>query len=105
MLDLPDLSDIQKDKIRQADLKHTQAMTPLKNQMREKRAQLATLLSSPPADINAADKVADEIGRIQASLLIETIKYDQALRSILTPDQQIIFDSRPKPFLLRKQKE
>jgi Spy/CpxP family protein refolding chaperone len=105
LIDFPDLTDQQKEKIRQADLKHMETMTPLKNQMREKRARLATILATPPADISSADKIADEIGRIQASMLKETIRYDQVLRTTLTPDQQIMFDARPKPFLNRKQRE
>jgi len=97
--DLPGLTDEQKDKIRKSDLKRLETMTPLRNQMREKRARLATILSTPPADLKEADLVADEIGKLQASILRQQIRHDQEIRSFLTPDQQILFDARPKPFL------
>jgi hypothetical protein len=49
--------------------------------------------------MHAADLVADELGKIHTLVLKLMINQDQALRNLLTPDQQIIFDSRPKPFL------
>ena len=73
--------------------------------MSEKRARLTTILSSAPINLKEADEVADEIGKLEASILKQQIRHDQALRIILTPDQQIIFDSRPKPFLNRERPE
>ena len=98
-LNLPDLTDDQKVKIDKLHLKQMESMTPLKNQIREKRARLATILTTTPVDMNAADLVADELGKIHTLILKLMISQDQALRNLLTPDQQIIFDSRPKPFL------
>ncbi|MCX6247743.1 MAG: periplasmic heavy metal sensor [Bacteroidetes bacterium] len=102
-LDLPDLSDNQKADIKALRLKQMQSMTPYRNQIREKTAHLTTLLTTAPADLAAADAVADELGKIHASVLKLMIHHDQALRNLLTPDQQVIFDTRPKPFL-RKMK-
>jgi hypothetical protein len=51
-----------------------------------------------------ADQVADDIGKVASSILKQQIRHDQELRAILTPDQQIIFDSRPKPFLNMREK-
>lgn len=98
-LNLPGLTDEQNLKIHKLELKNIEAMTPLKNQMREKRAKLATLLSTQPVSQKETDLVADEIGKIMVSIMKLQIRHDQELRSILTPDQQIIFDARPKPFL------
>lgn len=98
-LNLPDLTDDQQAKIKKSDLKNLQTMTPLKNQMREKRARLATLLATPPVNLKEADMVADEIGTLMTSIMKQQIRHDQEIRSFLTPDQQIIFDARPKPFL------
>ncbi len=99
MLDLPDLTPDQLDKIKKCDLKHISEMTPLKNQMREKNARLSTILITMPFDQKQADQLADEIGKTAASILKALIRHDQELRSMLTPDQQVIFDSRPKPWL------
>ena len=98
-LNLPDLTDEQKEKIKKVDLKHLEAMTPLRNQMLEKRIRLSSILTTMPIDNKAADQVADEIGKVAASILKAKIRHDLELRSLLTPDQQIIFDARPKPFL------
>jgi len=100
-LDLPDLSADQQAKIKKADLKNMSEMTPLRNQMREKRARMATIMTTSPIDLKAAEQVADEIGTTAAAMLKLQIRHDQDLRSILTPDQQVIFDSRPKPWLRR----
>ncbi len=45
-------------------------MTPLKNQMCEKRARLATIMSTIPVDQKQADLIADGIGKIAESLSI-----------------------------------
>jgi Spy/CpxP family protein refolding chaperone len=101
-LDLPGITDEQKEQIRKADLKTLETITPLRNELREKKARLATIMSTNPVDLNGADKVAEDIGKIQASILKARIRHDQELRKLLTPDQQILFDARPKPFLQGK---
>jgi Spy/CpxP family protein refolding chaperone len=97
--DLPGLSDDQKEKIRKAELKQIAAMTPLRSQLREKKAHLATLLSTHPVDLKETDLVAEEIGKLETSMLKQKIRHDQEIRSLLTPEQQTLYDARPKPFL------
>lgn len=101
-LAIPGLTDVQQEKIHKADLKHLEAMTPLKNLVREKNAHLNTILTTFPVKLMEADKIADEIGGIHASILKLEIRHDQDIRAILNPDQQIMFDSNPKPFLGRR---
>jgi Spy/CpxP family protein refolding chaperone len=98
-MDLPDLTDEQQENIKKADLKQLEAMTPLRNQMLEKKIRLTTILTTSPVDIKSADQVADEISKVAAAILKTQIRHDQEIRNLLTPDQKIIFDSRPKPFL------
>jgi Spy/CpxP family protein refolding chaperone len=98
-LNLPDLTSDQVENIRKADLEHMKAMTPLKNQVRENNARLQTILTTSPFDAKAADKVAEELGKSESAIIKEIIRHDQALRNLLTSQQQIIFDARPKPFL------
>jgi len=101
-LDLPGLTADQLEMIKKADLKNIEALTPLRNQMREKRIHLSTILTTQPVNIKEADQIAEEIGKINASILKQQIRHDQELRVILTHDQQIIFDSRLKPFLEKR---
>ncbi|MCX6306779.1 MAG: hypothetical protein NT040_17575 [Bacteroidetes bacterium] len=101
-LDLPDLTDVQLEKIKQAGLDHMKIMTPMHNQVREKKARLQTILTTTPFEIKLSDQVAEELGKIETGILKEMIRHDQELRTLLTPAQQVIFDARPKPFLRRK---
>jgi Spy/CpxP family protein refolding chaperone len=98
-LNLPDLTEDQNAQIKKLRLIQMGSMTPLKNQLREKKARLETILTTMPVDLNAADAIVDEMGKIHTAMLKAMIRHDQALRDLLTPDQQVIFDSRPKPFL------
>ena len=101
-LDLPDLTKEQQDKIRQVDLDHMKTMTPYQIQVQEKKARLQTILATMPFDMKSADQVAEELGKIETGILKELIRHDQQLRNLLTPQQQVIFDARPKPFLRPK---
>lgn len=101
-LNLPDITPEQQEKIHLAGLDHIKMMTPLHNQVREKKARLQTVLTSPSFDAKTADQVAEELGKIETGILKEMIRHDQALRNILSPQQQVVFDARPKPFLHRK---
>ena len=101
-LDLPGLTGDQKDKIYKSDMEHMKMMTPLHNQVAEKKARLQTLLTTMPFDAKAADQIAEELGKIGSNILKETISHDQELRNLLTPQQQVLFDTRPKPFLRRE---
>jgi Spy/CpxP family protein refolding chaperone len=101
-LELPGLTNEQQEKIHQSDLDHMKKMTPLHNQVNEKKARLQTILTTSPFDAKAAEQIADELGKTGTEILKETIRHDQELRNLLTPLQQIIFDSRPKPFLRRE---
>lgn len=98
-LDLPDLTDDQKEKIKAIDLKSMSELTPLRNLVKEKTARLQTVLTTQPFNEKEAFQLADEIGKIRGSMLKTGIRHDQELRKILTPDQQILFDAKPKPFL------
>ena len=97
---VPNLTDDQREQLKKAELKNTEAMTPLHNQLREKMARMNTILSTSPLNQKEADQLAEEIGRINASMIKQLIRHDQEIRALLTPGQQIIFDSRPKPFLM-----
>ncbi|MCX6241670.1 MAG: periplasmic heavy metal sensor [Bacteroidetes bacterium] len=100
-LDMPDLTPDQSAGIKKIDLKNMADMTPLRNQMQEKRARLSTILITIPIDLKQVDLIADEIGKTAAAMLKAQIRHDQDLRAILTPDQQVLFDARPKPWLRR----
>lgn len=98
-LNLPDLTADQQEKIKKLRLAGLEKMTPLKNQLKEKRAHLASLLTEKNVNMTEVNKTADEIGGLMAQMLKNSIGTDQAIRALLTDEQRVIFDSRPKPFL------
>ena len=104
MMDIPGLTDYQMTKIKKAHLEHMKAVTPLRCTIREQKAHLETLLATQPVEMKAVDQVADEMAKNKAALLKIAIRLDQEIRGFLTPEQQIIFDTKPKPFL-GKEKE
>lgn len=91
---LPDLTDDQNDKMEAIHLKTMKSVQPLKNSMMEKKAHLHTLTTAENASLKAINKQIDEISSIQASIQKLRAASHQEVRSILTEDQRIIFDSR-----------
>jgi len=95
----PNITDAQKKQIAELRTKHLEAIIPIKNQLNEKKAHLQTLLTSATVDNKEVDKVVNDISALETSKLKEAINHDQQIRAILTPEQRVAFDSKPKPFL------
>lgn len=94
MLNIPDLTDQQKEKIEEMRTPHMKTMLQLRNQMNEKRAHLKTLSSADKADMNAINKTIDEMGEITTKIMKERAGFHQEIRNILTEEQRVFFDSR-----------
>jgi len=95
----PNITEDQKSKINELHTKHLEVVTPLKNQLAEKKAHLQSLLTSASVDNKDVDKTIMDITTIEGNKLREAVKLDQQIRSILTPEQRIVFDSKPKFFM------
>lgn len=91
---LPDLTDGQKDQMKEIHLKCMKATQSLKNELMEKRAHLNTLNSTDKADMKAINKQIDEISNLQASIQKVRAASKQEVRSLLTDDQRVMFDAR-----------
>jgi Spy/CpxP family protein refolding chaperone len=91
---LSGLTDEQRARIRDIQLNARKRMLPVDNQLNEKRARLQTLSTGETIDRNAAKKVIREISDLQAERM--TIRWEtrQEVRSVLTDEQKIRFDSR-----------
>ncbi|MBC8314073.1 MAG: hypothetical protein H8E51_01095 [Bacteroidetes bacterium] len=100
--DLPNLTETQKKSIKKEKLKNMKAMTQLKNKIREKHAHLVTLLSSDDLDMKDVNTTIDQLGSLNSKMLKQQVTYHRAVRDQLTPNQKVIYDSRPKPFLRRE---
>ncbi len=100
--DLPNLTETQKKSIKKEKLKNMKAMTQLKNKIREKHAHLVTLLSSDDLNMKDVNATIDQLGTLNSKMLKQQVTYHRAIRDQLTPDQKVLYDARPKPFLRRR---
>jgi Spy/CpxP family protein refolding chaperone len=98
-LSLPDLTDKQKEQIKEQMYETRQQVMPLQNQVREKRARLQTLRTSEKVDMTAIEKIVDEMADLQAEITKQRLISEQEIRQILTDEQRLIFDSRKNRFM------
>ena len=91
---LPDLTDGQKDKMKAIHIKTLKEIQPLTNSLMEKKARLNTLSSVEKVDMKAINKQIDEISSIKASIQKIRAASKQEVRTLLTVDQRVIFDTK-----------
>ncbi len=91
---LPNLTDEQKEQIKAIVLNGRKETLPLRNAMREKRAELQTLRTSENYDERAVNSTISEIAELQESMMLMREQHRQEIREVLTEEQRIIFDSR-----------
>ena len=94
MMNLPGLTDEQRDKMKEIRLSAMKAMLPVKNQLGEKKAKLHTLETAEKADINAINNLIDEIASLKTTMAKTHAANKQKMRSILNEEQRLIFDSK-----------
>ncbi|MCB0505335.1 MAG: Spy/CpxP family protein refolding chaperone [Cyclobacteriaceae bacterium] len=90
---LPDLTDAQKDQMKDIHLKTMKQVQPLRNQLMEKRAHLKTLTTADKADIKAINGQIDDISKLEVSIEKIQAASHQEVRSLLTDEQRVVFDS------------
>jgi Spy/CpxP family protein refolding chaperone len=91
---IPDLTEVQQNKIDDLRVTHQKKMLNNRNQMMEKRARLNTLRTADKADMNVINKLVDEIGVLHTSMMKEKEAHHQAVRGLLTEKQRVFFDSQ-----------
>lgn len=94
MQKIPDLSDQQQEQIRDTRLNTRKEVMPLQNRMREKAARLKTLRTAENADMAAINTVVEEMSSLRAEIMKARLASEQEIRSLLTDDQRVVFDSR-----------
>ena len=88
------LTEDQQTQIKSMRLKMQQEMLPVRNKIGENRAKLRTLSTVENADMKAINKVIDSNSQLTATLTKLRAANHQAVRSLLTEEQRIMFDSR-----------
>lgn len=91
---IPDLSEEQRQKIDDSRTAMLAVITPLKNQIAVKHAELTVIESGKTPDLNVIYAKIDEIGKLQNEIAKTRAKHEQDVRSILTDEQRVYFDAR-----------
>lgn len=88
------LTQEQREAIREIRLQTQAKMSPLHNQLQEKRARLRTVSSGSTLNRKEALAVIDDISKIEAE--IAKLRWDsrEKVRGTLTEEQRIVFDAR-----------
>jgi Spy/CpxP family protein refolding chaperone len=90
---IPDLTDEQQGKIKGLHLNMMKESLPIRNQLGENQAKMKTLQTAENPDMKAIDKLIDESTGLQAVLQKKAAANHQEVRSLLTEEQRVIFDS------------
>lgn len=92
---LPDLTEEQQSKIETYRLSHLKEMNTHSNQMNELRAKRQTLITSDNSDMKEINAIIDQMTGVHNKMLKTSAKHRQDVRSQLTDEQKVYFDSRP----------
>jgi Spy/CpxP family protein refolding chaperone len=101
-MQIPDLTEEQQEQIQSIMLDIREQMLPIQNQMREKRARLRTLSTGTEVDAKAAESVIEEIGDLRTQMMKERFASRQEIRTLLTDEQKVWFDSRSHRFMQKR---
>lgn len=88
------LTEEQQEKITQLRTTHLNEVTPLRNELNEKRARLRTLQSVAKPNQKDMDKVIDEMASIRAKIQKKSTAHRVAVQALLTDEQRAVFNAR-----------
>lgn len=89
-----DLTPEQDTKISELRTKHLKEVTPLRNELGEKRARLRTLQSADKPDLKEINKTIDEMAAIRANIQKKGAAHRAEVSSLLTDEQRVLFNAR-----------
>lgn len=92
-MNLPNLTDEQREQIRKSVIENREKMLPLQNQLREKQARLRTLTTGNTVNMREAELVIDEVAALQSQMLKNRMNHRNEIRNNLTDEQKVIFDT------------
>lgn len=93
---IPNLTEEQRTQIEALRVKHMKSVTPLRNQMDEKRARLKTLESAENPNLVDINKTIDEITAIKATLMKNRAVHRTEISKLLSEEQRVYFNSSPR---------
>ena len=87
------LDDKQREEIRKIRTEQVKERMQTRNLLKEKRAKLEVLQTADKPDMKEINKVIDEIASIQAQEMKAQAANRQKIRSLLTDEQRVYFDT------------
>lgn len=94
-MNLPNLTDEQKDQMAKLRTGNMKVMLDFRNKIQEKMARLHTLQTADKPDMSAINSTIDDIFALRAEMAKKQAAHHQKVRSLLTDEQRVIFDSMP----------
>jgi Spy/CpxP family protein refolding chaperone len=94
---IPDLTDEQKEQIKNLRVELMQDLTSLKNKLGEKQARLRTLQTANKANMSEINKEIESIGDLRTEIMKLKAANHQKIRSLLTDEQRVFFDAQHPP--------
>lgn len=88
------LTDEQRAALAKLKLDHMKVTAPIKAKMKNLKVELAMLVTTDKPDTNTINKKIDELTKLKNDKMKEKYKYIVAKRKVLTPEQQVLFDTR-----------
>ncbi|SMO77815.1 protein refolding chaperone Spy/CpxP family [Saccharicrinis carchari] len=88
-----DLTDAQQEQIKALRVDFMKEMTPQRNNMRIKMAELNAASVGDNVDTQAVNKLLDEIGAIKTDMAKKQFANKQKVRSVLSDEQRVMFDA------------
>ena len=92
-MNIPDLTDAQKEQIKDLRTANMKEMLPLRNALKEKQARKNTVSTGDNVNMTEVNKVIDEIAAIKTIMAKKRAEQRQNIRKILTDDQRVFFDT------------
>lgn len=89
-----ELTDAQKEKMKAIRLSFMKEITPLKNELGEKKAKMKTLTSVEKANKSKVYDVIEDIAKIKAQIAKKHFDKTEKIKEILTDEQRTIFISQ-----------
>ncbi len=88
-----DLTDTQKEQMKAMRVGFMKEMTPLKNNMGIKMAELKAASTGDNVDAKAVNKLMDEIGAMRTNMAKKQFANQQKVRTVLSDEQKVMFDA------------
>ena len=92
-LQLLDLTQEQKDQIKEIHLSHMKDIQPLKDEVKINRVKVDALLKRDDPDMKQIVSLVEANGKLLTQIRVKSIEQKISVRNLLTDEQKIIYDA------------